>query len=206
MATSCGFESHRPHQAPRGVVTRLCVLMLAVTRGMLNGEDDKFPQSVRRQCNRPNIGSAASLACARPQLSVAAQRAETGQGSEATRGSRRGREAPLVDYVHEQSWQYQQGPAPRAAQSAASLLEAAERSFYLGLTREVAALGLSKSFQDSWKMRRIDFLRLARSTNQGQHGKRDVVLTIRGQAAKCKSRRHKTKEHSPHFLIRNLPM
>ncbi|MGQ0685078.1 hypothetical protein [Bradyrhizobium sp.] len=76
--------------------------------------------------------------------------------------------------------------------SAASSLEAAECGFDLGVAREMAAPGLSKSLQHSRKMRGIDFLRIARIA---QHGERDVVLAIRRQAANRFQRLFEQPDH-----------
>jgi hypothetical protein len=61
------------------------------------------------------------------------------------------------------------------------LIEAAKGGFDLVIGGELAAFRLSKTFQDSRQMRRIDGLRHSLVTGQGKHGLRDFVLAARRQ-------------------------
>src|SRR5437899_2631600 len=80
------------------------------------------------------------------------------------------------------STQHAASAARCTASGGASLLEATERGFYLGIGCELAALGLRKPFQHRGKMREIDFLWLSLMAAEGQHGERDFILAVMGQA------------------------
>ena len=63
------------------------------------------------------------------------------------------------------------------------MLEAAERSFNVGVGREFSALGLGEAFQNRRQMGTIDVLGLTVVAAQREHGECYLVLTVGREAA-----------------------